>query len=77
MAATCAPIFWTGGSAVEHATHQARGFNPLCGDQLVLTLDVDHDQVREARFAGIVPFDVTSVAVYVFCASIVAAGAAA
>jgi nitrogen fixation protein NifU and related proteins len=38
--------------AVEHATHQARGFNPLCGDQLVLTLDVDHEQVREARFAG-------------------------
>jgi len=38
--------------AVEHATHRATGFNPLCGDQLVLTLDVEGGQVRDARFAG-------------------------
>jgi len=34
------------------ATHRATGRNPLCGDQLVLMLDVHHDRVRDARFAG-------------------------
>ncbi|HTO54366.1 MAG TPA: SUF system NifU family Fe-S cluster assembly protein [Myxococcota bacterium] len=38
--------------ALEHPTHRATGHNPLCGDQLVLTLDVERDQVRDARFAG-------------------------
>jgi nitrogen fixation NifU-like protein len=38
--------------ALEHATHRATGYNPLCGDQLVLMLDVERDRVREARFAG-------------------------
>jgi nitrogen fixation protein NifU and related proteins len=38
--------------ALEHPTHRATGHNPLCGDQLVLTLDVLRDEVRDARFAG-------------------------
>ena len=38
--------------ALEHATHSASGRNPLCGDQLVLTLDVEGGRVLEARFAG-------------------------
>ena len=33
-------------------THQATGSNPLCGDQLVLTLDVESGRVVDARFAG-------------------------
>ena len=38
--------------ALEHPTHRATGYNPLCGDQLVLTLDVESGRVRDARFAG-------------------------
>ena len=34
------------------ATHRASGRNPLCGDQLVLMLDIHHDLVRDAHFAG-------------------------
>ena len=38
--------------AVAKPTHSASGSNPLCGDQLVLTLDVEADRVADARFAG-------------------------
>jgi len=38
--------------ALPHPTHCASGRNPLCGDQLVLMLEVDADRVRDARFAG-------------------------
>ena len=38
--------------ALEHPTHRASGRNPLCGDQLVLTLAVEADRVCDARFAG-------------------------
>jgi nitrogen fixation NifU-like protein len=35
------------------ASHHADGFNPLCGDKIHLTLQVDAQQViREVRFAG-------------------------
>ncbi len=34
------------------ATHRATGRNPLCGDQLVLMLDIKDDVVRDAHFAG-------------------------
>ncbi len=34
------------------ATHRATGHNPLCGDQLVLMLDVQNELVRDARFSG-------------------------
>lgn len=38
---------------LEGATHTAEGINPLCGDKLVLYLDVDpDDRVRAASFEG-------------------------
>ncbi len=37
---------------LEHATHRAQGFNPLCGDELELTLEVEGDTVKDAGFAG-------------------------
>jgi nitrogen fixation NifU-like protein len=33
-------------------THAAEGYNPLCGDRVNLTLDVEGDVIREARFEG-------------------------
>jgi nitrogen fixation NifU-like protein len=32
--------------------HQVEGFNPLCGDEIVLYLDVDDGVVRDVRTAG-------------------------
>ena len=38
---------------LEGASHTAEGINPLCGDSLVLYLDVDaDDRVRKASFEG-------------------------
>jgi len=37
---------------LEGATHQARGHNPLCGDQVEVFIAVDGDTVREATFEG-------------------------
>lgn len=37
---------------LEHATHRAQGYNPLCGDQLALFLDIADGRVRDVRFAG-------------------------
>jgi len=34
------------------ATHQAEGYNPLCGDKVKLYLQVEGDRVQEARFQG-------------------------
>ncbi|HYM40145.1 MAG TPA: SUF system NifU family Fe-S cluster assembly protein [Thermoplasmata archaeon] len=35
------------------ATHQARESNPLCGDEILMTLRVDEsDQIAEVRFDG-------------------------
>ena len=34
------------------ATQQARGYNPLCGDQLTVYLRLDGDRVAEASFEG-------------------------
>ena len=33
-------------------THQARGQNPSCGDDLQVTMNVAQDQVRDIRFSG-------------------------
>ena len=33
-------------------THQARGHNPSCGDDLQVTLDVAQGRVRDIRFSG-------------------------
>ncbi len=34
------------------ASHHAEGYNPLCGDQLTLYLDIDHGCIRQAGFIG-------------------------
>jgi len=33
-------------------THQAEGYNPLCGDQVHLTLQVDGATIQDIRFEG-------------------------
>jgi nitrogen fixation NifU-like protein len=37
---------------LEHATHRAQGFNPLCGDQLALFVEVADGRVKDISFAG-------------------------
>src|SRR4029434_4267645 len=37
---------------LETANHSAEGFNPLCGDQLHLYLEVEDNQVKEISFEG-------------------------
>lgn len=32
--------------------HRAEGFNPLCGDEIVVYLDLDGDVVRDVRIGG-------------------------
>lgn len=34
------------------ANHRAEGNNPLCGDQLRVYVDLEHDVIRELRFEG-------------------------
>ncbi len=37
---------------LEHANCQAEGFNPLCGDQLTLYLQVVDEVIHDAAFVG-------------------------
>ena len=37
---------------LPRATHHAEGNNPLCGDRLLLDVDVDGDVIRDLRFEG-------------------------
>ena len=37
---------------LDTANHSAEGFNPLCGDQLTVYLDLDDDEVKEISFEG-------------------------
>ena len=37
---------------LEHATHQAEGFNPLCGDKVRVYVDLDNGVVRNISFEG-------------------------
>ncbi len=37
---------------IEAPTHQAEGFNPLCGDKLCLYLTVDGNTIRDVAFEG-------------------------
>jgi nitrogen fixation NifU-like protein len=32
--------------------HRAEGFNPLCGDEVVVFLDVDGDRIEDVRISG-------------------------
>ena len=38
--------------ALDHATHQAEGYNPLCGDHVKVQLRIDDDTVADAAFTG-------------------------
>ena len=37
---------------LESATHQAEGFNPLCGDKVRVYVDLSNNMVRDAGFEG-------------------------
>ncbi|HKD48103.1 MAG TPA: SUF system NifU family Fe-S cluster assembly protein [Rhizomicrobium sp.] len=38
---------------LEHATHKAEGYNPLCGDRVTVMLALDRDgRVADIRFQG-------------------------
>jgi nitrogen fixation NifU-like protein len=37
---------------LEHVTHQAEGFNPLCGDKVKVYVDLENDIIRNVRFEG-------------------------
>ncbi|MBP6058336.1 MAG: SUF system NifU family Fe-S cluster assembly protein [Nitrosomonas sp.] len=37
---------------LDHASHQAVGHNPLCGDRLDITLQLEHDQINSIAFQG-------------------------
>lgn len=37
---------------IENASHTAEGYNPLCGDQLTIYLDLEDDLVKEVAFEG-------------------------
>jgi nitrogen fixation NifU-like protein len=37
---------------LESANHSAEGFNPLCGDQLTVYLNLEDDAVKEITFEG-------------------------
>ena len=37
---------------LEHATHTAEGYNPLCGDHLHVFLKVEGDKIAEVTFDG-------------------------
>lgn len=37
---------------LDPASHQAEGYNPLCGDQLTVYLKVENDRVADVGFEG-------------------------
>jgi nitrogen fixation protein NifU and related proteins len=37
---------------LEGATHRAEGFNPLCGDRVVVYLKLDGDKISDVAFEG-------------------------
>ena len=37
---------------LETANHTAEGYNPLCGDQLTVYLNLENDQVKDVGFEG-------------------------
>lgn len=37
---------------LDDATHRAKGYNPLCGDQLELTVQVEGDTIQDVGFTG-------------------------
>src|SRR5262249_42034636 len=37
---------------IEHPTHTAKGYNPLCGDRVTVYLTVDGDKIADVSFEG-------------------------
>lgn len=37
---------------LEHATHHAEGYNPLCGDQINITLHIENGRILDVAFDG-------------------------
>ena len=37
---------------IEHPTHTARGYNPLCGDRVTVYLSLDGEVIKDAAFEG-------------------------
>ena len=37
---------------LDHPTHSAEGYNPLCGDHLKIYLNVNNDRIEEVSFIG-------------------------
>ena len=37
---------------LETATHEAEGFNPLCGDKVKVYINIDKDIIRDIAFEG-------------------------
>ena len=37
---------------VSNVTHHAEGFNPLCGDQLSLEVEIENNKIKDAKFKG-------------------------
>ena len=37
---------------IAHPTHKAEGYNPLCGDQYTLYLQVENDKIVDVGFKG-------------------------
>lgn len=38
--------------ALAHATHSAKGHNPLCGDRVTVYLELDGDVIKDVSFGG-------------------------
>ena len=38
--------------AIEHPTHSAQGYNPLCGDRVTVYLTLDGDRITDISFQG-------------------------
>jgi nitrogen fixation NifU-like protein len=38
--------------ALEHATHRAEGYNPLCGDRVIIELKIEDGRIAGASFQG-------------------------
>jgi nitrogen fixation NifU-like protein len=39
--------------AIEHPTRKREGFNPLCGDHLMLYVKLDGDVIKDVTFQGV------------------------
>lgn len=40
------------GELTSPTAHRAEGFNPLCGDQVIVTMEIDGDTVKDLKISG-------------------------